>query len=50
MGEDRLDKIWSAFEPIQVIEGNGTIEVLLNGQRYMKWRAGDEATNRLAIV
>lgn len=50
MKREKLDKKWEAFVRIHVIEKEGRTEVLVNGQRYMEWRTGDEVSHRLAVV
>ncbi len=35
---------------IKIIESNGEKSVLINGWTYMKWRAGDDIAQRIAIV
>jgi hypothetical protein len=41
---------WRPERSIQVIEGGGLTQVLAKGKPYMRWRSGDEACVRLAIV
>ncbi len=46
MGEGRL----GAFARIQMMEGEGKTEVLVNGQKYMGWETGDEESKRMSVV
>ena len=41
---------WRPERSIQVIESAGLTRVLVRGQPFMRWRSGDEACVRLAIV
>jgi transposase len=39
-----------ATATLKVIETDGTVQVIVKGEQYMRWRSGDEATQRIAIV
>jgi hypothetical protein len=41
---------WQPERSIQVIEVGGLTQVLAKGKPYMRWRSGDEACVRLAMV
>jgi transposase len=41
---------WIPPKNLNVIESNGMVEVLVKGQRYMRWQTQDELAVRLAIV
>lgn len=49
MKEDEFPD-WSVEETIKVLESGGISKVLVNGQPYMTWDTGDEASRRMAIV
>ena len=41
---------WQAPKSVEVVEADGTTRVLVKGQLYMSWPAGDEECLRLAMV
>jgi len=50
MNNTEIHKGWEAFGKIQVLEGDEIVEVLIDGQIYMKFLKGDEGSRRMGIV
>ena len=41
---------WTSTQTLKVIKANGMVDVVVKGQRYMRWQVGDEVAERMAIV
>ena len=48
-GDDLLEGL-SEAKAVEVLERGGRVWVLVNGQRFMSWASGDEASARMALV